>query len=188
MTSWSAAPSPRKKAGKRSQVTVKVATLLMYIRHIKSPDHPRTRATSLPCTCSVQPLFWSCRCGACPSSRSLPRQRDRSHSAGRRLPRWHAKGSGPAGKHMDNDNHKDRGPQAADRTLHSIGLRRLTWEELSSSAACEEVERVSSDWPRDPALARPFSNLPLPRLCGGDDSDSLATAPSSSNDKPTVAH
>lgn len=42
---------------------------------------------------------------------------------------------------------------------------------------------MSSDWPRDPALALPFSNLPLPLLCGGDESESSATAPSSSNDK-----
>ncbi|TNN51842.1 hypothetical protein EYF80_037938 [Liparis tanakae] len=60
----------------------------------------------------------------------------------------------------------------------------LTWEELSSSAACEDVERVSSDWPRDPTLARLFSNLPLPLLCGGDESDSQATAPSSPDDEP----
>lgn len=59
----------------------------------------------------------------------------------------------------------------------------LTWEELSSSATCEEVERLSSEWPRDPTLALPFSNLPLPLLCGGDESESLATAPSSSNDR-----
>lgn len=57
----------------------------------------------------------------------------------------------------------------------------LTWEELSSSAACEDVERVSSTWPRDPTLVLPFSNLPLPLLCGGDESESLGTPSSSSN-------
>lgn len=62
----------------------------------------------------------------------------------------------------------------------------LTWEELSSSAACEDVERVSSDWPRDPTLALTFSNLPLPLLCGGDESESLATPSSSSNNKKVM--
>lgn len=56
----------------------------------------------------------------------------------------------------------------------------LTWEELSSSATCDEVERESSDWPRDLTLPLPFSNRPLPLLCGGDESESLATPPSSS--------
>ena len=65
-------------------------------------------------------------------------------------------------------------------------MNTLTWEELSSSAACEEVERVSSDWPRDPLLALAFSNRPLPLLCGGDESESFATPPSSSGNKPTV--
>lgn len=56
----------------------------------------------------------------------------------------------------------------------------FTWEELSSSAACDEAERDSSDWPRDATLPLPFSNLPLPLLWGGDASESLATPPSSS--------
>lgn len=56
----------------------------------------------------------------------------------------------------------------------------LTWDELSSSAACEDVERDSSDWPRDPALDLVFSNRPLPLLCGGDESESLATPSASS--------
>ena len=51
----------------------------------------------------------------------------------------------------------------------------LTCDELSSSTPCEEVERVSSDCPRDPALCRPFSNLPRPLPRGGEESESLAT-------------
>ena len=59
----------------------------------------------------------------------------------------------------------------------------FTWEEVSSSAACDEVERDSSDWPRGATFALPFSNLPLPLLWGGDASESLATPPSSSTSR-----
>lgn len=53
-----------------------------------------------------------------------------------------------------------------------------TFEELSvSSMPCDEVERASSDWPRDTPLIRLFSNLPRPLLRGGDESESLAATP-----------
>lgn len=59
---------------------------------------------------------------------------------------------------------------------HQAQRNVFTCEELSSSAACDEVERDSSDWPRDATLPRPFSNLPLPLLWGGEASE-LLTAP-----------
>lgn len=63
---------------------------------------PPTHSTVSPCTCSVQPLFWSYRCGACPWFHSLRRQRDRSHSAGRRLPGWPEEVTCPARATQDN--------------------------------------------------------------------------------------
>lgn len=142
--------------------------------------------TILPCTCSVLPLFWSYRYEAFPLFHSLHHRRDKSHSAGRHLPGWPEGVTCPARTHraiLKNTSHVQR----TDRSSKCRGLHLwtdvsccLTWEDLSSSAACEEVERVSSDWPRDPTLPLTFSNLPLPLLCGGDESESLATAPSSS--------
>lgn len=72
------------------------------------------------------------------------------------------------------------GKRATFRNLqirHRAQRNVFTCEELSSSAACDEVERDSSDWPRDAALPRPFSNLPLPLLWGGEASESLTAPP-----------
>lgn len=141
--------------------------------------HTRTQSTILPCTCSVQPLFWSYRYEARPSFHSLRRQRDKSRSAARHLLDWPEEVTCPAGTHVTTLINK-RPHTHSEQTVRVNFTGCLTWEELSSSAACEEVERESSDWPRDPTLVLPFSNLPLPLLCGGDESESLATPPSSS--------
>ncbi len=52
-----------------------------------------------------------------------------------------------------------------------------------SSLPCDEVDRVSSDCPRDTPLILLFSKRPLPLLLGGDESESLAATPCSSGNK-----
>lgn len=131
---------------------------------------------SSPCTCNAQPLSWRRRCAASLWFHSPRLLRGRSHSVGLRPRGWSAEASGPA---------------ATTRWQSTIGAGAapnqeagrfpgdaLTCEELSSSAACDE--RKASDWLRDETLHRALSNLPRPRLWGGDVSESLATPSSSS--------
>lgn len=135
---------------------------------------------SSPCTCNAQPLSWSCRCAASLWFRSPRPLRGRSRSAGLRPRGWPAEASGPAAttqRHGEATVNNRARPGAARSTFP--GDTR-TCEELSSSAACDEAERKASDWPREETLQRAFSNLPRPRLCGGDVSESLATPSSSS--------
>lgn len=84
----------------------------------------------------------------------------------------------PLQRHSDTGRRRSTTEPGATRSMFPTGTR--TCEELSSSAACDEAERKASDWLREETLQRAFSNLPRPRLCGGDVSESLATPSSSS--------
>lgn len=77
----------------------KVVVLQIHTKMFCNTLHKITHTTILPCTCSVQPLFWSYRYEACPLFHSLPHQRDKSHSAGRHLLGWPEEVTCPARTH-----------------------------------------------------------------------------------------
>lgn len=86
---WSAGLSRKKTAEGRSHKDTNTITATESIQKKKKKTTGNSPVTGvLPCICSERQLFCSYRCEACPAFRSPLHQRDKSHSAGRRLRRW----------------------------------------------------------------------------------------------------